>query len=68
MQSFVQKQKSLNLAPKMPYLGVLLLKLKKNYRILEMSNLEFAKMQKFVHEKKIANLGLKMSYLCNFVQ
>ena len=68
MQSFGQKQISLNLAPKMPYLGVLLLKLKKNYHILEVSNLEFAKMQKFVHKKKIANLGLKMSYLCNFVQ
>ena len=49
MHGLLQKLKSLNLGPKMSYLGIFRLKFeKKSYCIFEISNFELVKMQKFV--------------------
>ena len=49
-QSFVQKWKSLNLEPKMPYLGTFALEFENTIVILEMSALEFDDLQNLVQK------------------
>ena len=48
MQSFVEKQKSVNLGPKMSYMKTFRQKSEKNYYKFETSTLKYFKMQRFV--------------------
>ena len=48
MQSFMLQKKNLNLGPKSSYLGDFLLVFEKNIVIIEISILEFVKMQSFM--------------------
>ena len=70
LQNFTEKQKCLNLGPKMSYLGIFDQKcfiwiiLGKNFKntvvIFEISTLKFVYLQNFTEEQKCLNLGPKM--------
>ena len=62
----VQKQKSLNLGPKMPYLRIFRLEFKNTIVIFEISVLEFVLLQSLVQKYKPLNLGPKMFYMGTF--
>ena len=58
----VVKQKALSFGPKLPYLGIFGLQLKK-LAIFEINTPEFAKLLSFIQNKKSLNLELKMPFL-----
>ena len=72
LQIFRKKQKSLNLRPKMPYLGIFeknalfgyfwgRIVVKKTIAIFELSTLKFAYLHNFMEKQKCLNLGPKMN-------
>ena len=65
MQSFMLQKKNLNLGPKSSYLGDFLLVFEKNIVIIEISILEFVKMQSFMQNKNTFSL---VPYFSNFRQ
>ena len=65
LKSFIQKEKSLNLRPKMSFWVFLDLELEKTIEIFGISTLKFAEMQKIVQNKKKQKqkiFGPKMPY------
>ena len=63
MQSLMQKEKTINLGPKMSYLGIFGLYFRKTVIIFEVTTLHFVKIQSFVHKLKSLYLGPKIPYL-----
>ena len=63
VQNFTQKQKCLNLGPKMFCLSTFGLESENNIVIFEISTLEFIQLQNFAEKQKYLNLGPKMPYL-----
>ena len=64
MQPFIQKQKKkkLNLGQKIPYLGILLLQLNKNYYQIFNQYPQICETMKFHKKQETKNLGPKMLY------
>ena len=52
LQSFIQNGKSLNLEPRMSYLGTIWPEFKKTIAIFEISAFDFAKMESFMLKRK----------------
>ena len=52
LQSFIQNGKTLNLEPRMPYLGTIWPEFEKTIAIFEISAFDFAKMESFMLKRK----------------
>ena len=59
VQNFAQKQKCLNLGPKMPYLGIFGLELSKIIVIFEISTIKLVKKESLYHT---ANFGIGSAF------
>ena len=59
LQSLVQKQKSLNLGPKIPYFGVFGLEFGKPVLMFEISTLKFVYLPNFDEKIKMPKFGTK---------
>ena len=67
LQSLVQKQKSLNLGPKMPYLHIFMLEFEKKYSRTWNQHHQICLFVKFYEKTKISEFGTKnalLGYCC----